>query len=106
MSDFIGKGLDNWITGHYGADQDQGDEPEPDEGEITLTHAITYLEDLAVELNEIGQTDDDLAEAGDLLYDFRLLIRHEYMCAYCGRNRAPKKGGFCSRNCATSEVSQ
>jgi hypothetical protein len=93
------RGLDNWITGHYGADQpsERRDDSIGDEGLLTLDSAMTYLMPRA-DADEEDQLIGDF-EAFCILEIAKEKILREYECGYCGQPIARRKDRFCSKGC-------
>lgn len=99
----MARGLDNWITGHYGADAPlDPPEIEEDEGALILQSAMAYLKPRA-------DADEDEQESGDYeayaILDTALgEIARDYECRFCGATLKRRKDRYCSRNCARADA--
>ena len=93
------RGLDNWITGHYGEDQpfERESESADDERLLTLASAMEYLQERA-----LADADEQITgefEAWEILDNAKRKIEREYECHFCGRPTARRKDKYCSQNC-------
>jgi hypothetical protein len=86
--------LDNYITGHYGADQDLGDDPLiEDEGYGILESAAAYLQ-------RDDYPDWDVQEPVGLIRSLQYDIENDYRCQQCGQVLKKKNQKWCSPLCA------
>ena len=92
------RGLDNWITGHYGADAPlDPPEIEEDEGDLILQSAMEYLKPRA-DADEDDQTLGDF-EAWCILDSARDDIARDYQCHFCGEPIRRRRDKYCSAPC-------
>lgn len=100
------RGLDNWITGHYGEDQfrdsDEGRDEAiaDDDGMRLLNGAMDYLRRQG---RMYSADDEDGAQAFDILSDCMHLVITDYECCFCARPM-PKKNSYCSAKCAKADA--
>ncbi len=97
------RGLDNWITGHYGADapSERRDDSLEDEGLLTLQDAMDYLADRA-KADEDDQVTGEY-EAYAILDCAYTDIRNDYQCHFCGFPISKRSDKYCSRNCYVAD---
>lgn len=97
------RGLDNWITGHYGEDQFRNcREDIEDEGLVILYAAQEYLKPRA-DADEDEQLIGDF-EAWCILQIAVDKIMAEYECHFCGAPISRRKDRYCSKNCYRADA--